>query len=219
VLLVRVRGEWNGSCRDLDRSGSDRDHGRQRGWHVAGANLARTTGTLKDLVVSSFHFSPLAFTIVTDFARARVLWLFFPALLLALVQSYRLFRTQPDDSALRVLRRILALAIVTILWSFCASAGFLSSRWDPFAETRQALEKAQSGMVSIELTGEDLAKRAPLTALTQRWLKGSRIAVASSHAPGYVATIHLASGLECRLIVVGSGGTAASCGGSVRGLI
>jgi len=101
-----------------------------------------------------------------------------------------------------------------------ASVGFLSSRWDPFAETRQALGKVQSGTASIELAGEDLAKRASLTALTQRWLKGSSMAVVSTQArlPGYVARIHLASGLHCRLMVVDSGGTAASCGDSVRGL-
>ena len=180
---------------------------------LLGEGLARTTGTLTELVVSSFHLSPLAFTTVTEFARTRVLWLFLPTLLLALAQSYRLFRTQPDGSALGMLRCTLPLAVVTILWSSSAYAGFVSSRWEPFSEIRRALDQAPPVSAKSELTGEDLARRSRLTALTRRWLKGSSIAVAPSHTPfrGYAATIHLASGLECRLTVVDSGGTAASC--------
>jgi hypothetical protein len=178
-----------------------------------GQKLARATGTLSDLVVSSFHSSPFAFTTVADFARSRVLWLFIPALLLALIQSYRLFRRQPQDSFLWMLRCLMPLAAVTILWSFSASAGFLSSRWEPFDETRQALDKLQAGTAKLEFTGEDVAKSSRLTPPTQRWLRGSNIIVAPerSHLSGYVATIHLASGLRCRLIVAHSGGTAASC--------
>jgi len=140
------------------------------------------------------------------------LWLFLPTLLLAL--SYRLFRTQPDGSAFGLLRRTLPLAVVTILWSTSAYVGFVSSRWEPFSEIRRALDQPPLISANNELTGADLAKRARLTAPTRRWLKGSKIAVAPSHSPfrGYAATIHLASGLECRLTVVDSGGTAASCG-------
>lgn len=179
-----------------------------------GRELAQTTGTLKDLVISGFHLSPLAYATIVDSARAGVLWLFAPVLLVALIQSYRLFRTQPEDGVLWTLRRWLPLAMVTILWSFSASAGVISSNWEPFAETRKALDKLQPGTAKIEFTGEDLAKGSPLTALTRRWLEGSRILVASdkAHSSGYLATIHLASGLECRLTVAHYGGTAASCG-------
>jgi hypothetical protein len=178
-----------------------------------GRDLAGTTGTLKDLVVSWFHLSPLAFASITDFARAGVLWLFVPTLILALIQSYRLFRMQPQDSVLWMLRCLLPLIMVTVLWSFSVSAGFVSSRWEPFSETRQALDKLQPGTAKLELAGEDLAKGSPLTALTRRWLRGSSILVApdKAHSSGYLATIHLASGLECRLTVTRYGGTAASC--------
>ena len=178
-----------------------------------GEELARTTGTLRDLVLSWFHLSPLTFATITDSARAGVLWLFVPAMLLAVIQSYRLFRTQPQDSALWMLRCLLPLATVTLLWSFSASAGFVSSRWEPFVETRQALDKLQPRTAKLELTGEDLAKGSPLTALTRRWLTGSSILVTpdKAHSSGYLATIHLASGLECRLTVAHYGGTAASC--------
>ena len=87
--------------------------------------------------------------------------------------------------------------------------------------SRQALDKLQPGAergaknaaAKLELTGEDLAKNSSLTALTRRWLRGSSIMVApdKAHSSGYLATIHLASGLECKLTVAHYGGTAASC--------
>ena len=179
-----------------------------------GQELARSTGTLKDFVISSFHLSPLALAGVTDYARSKVLWLFVPTLLFALAQSYHLFRTPPQNTRLWTLRCLLPLVAVTLLWSFSAYAGLVSSRWEPFQETRQALDKLHAGAAKLEFTGEDLTKDSPLSAPTQRWLRGSRVIVAPDHSrlAGYVATIHLAGGSECRLIVAHSGGTAASCG-------
>lgn len=179
-----------------------------------GQELARTTGTLKDFVVSSFHLSPLALAAIIEFARSTVLWLFVPTLVFALIQSYRLFCTPPQNSALWVLRCLLPVAAVTILWSFSAYAGLVSSQWEPFEETRQALDKFHPRTAKIELSGENLAKDSALTTPTRRWLKGSSITVAPGHSalPGYLATIHLASGVECRLTVAQSGGSAASCG-------
>jgi hypothetical protein len=103
---------------------------------------------------------------------------------------------------------------VTMLWSFSAYVGFVASRWEPFEETRQALNKFQPATARIELTGEDLAKNSVLTAPTRRWLQGSSITVAPAHSPSsaYLATIHLAGGLECRLTVTSYGASAASCG-------
>jgi hypothetical protein len=178
-----------------------------------GQDLARSTGTLKDFVISSFHLSPLALAGVTDYARSKVLWLFVPTLLFALLQSYRLFRTPPQNSKLWTLRCLLPVIAITLLWSFSATAGFLSSHWEPFEETRQTLDQFQPTTAKVELTGEKLARASSMTVLTQRWLKGSSITVARehSHLSGYVATINLASGLRCRLIVAHSGGTAASC--------
>jgi hypothetical protein len=156
----------------------------------------------------------LAFATVTEYANTQVLWLFVPTLLFALFQSYRLFRTPPQDGLLWMLRCILPIVAVTMLWSFSAYAGFVASRWQPFEETRQALSKFQPGTAKIELTGQELAKNSALTASTLRWLKGSSIKVAPVHSPlsAYLATIHLASGLECRLTVTTPGASAASCG-------
>ncbi len=178
-----------------------------------GRQVARSTGTVLDHSLSWFHLSPFAFKTITDSARAGVLWLFVPALLVALVQSYRLFRIQPEDSALWILRCVAPAAAVTLLWSFSVSAGFVSSTWEPLSETRQALDKLQPATVKLELSGEDLAKNSPLTALTRRWLSGSSIVVVPDHAhsSAYLATIRFASGLECKLTVANCGGTAASC--------
>ena len=181
-----------------------------------GQELTRTTGSLKDFVVSMFHLSPLAFATVTEYANTRVLWLFVPTLLFALLQSYWLFRTPPQDGILWMLRCILPVVAVTMLWSFSAYAGFVASRWEPFEETRRALDRFQPTTATLELTSAELAKGAPLSSLTRRWLTGSSIALApdNSRPSVYRATIHLASGLECRLIVIQSGGLAASCGKS-----
>ena len=178
-----------------------------------GQDLARSTGTLKDFVISSFHLSPLALAGVTDYAHSKMLWLFVPTLLFALLQSYRLFRTPPQNSRLWTLRCLLPLIAITVLWSFSATAGFLSSHWEPFEETRQALDQFQPTTAKLELTGEKLTRASSMTVLTQRWLRGSSITVAPerSHLSGYVATIHLAGGLRCRLIVAHSGGIAPFC--------
>jgi len=178
-----------------------------------GQEVART-GTLRDFVVSSFHLNPSAFANITESARQHLLWLFVPTLLIALLQSYWLFRAPSQSSPRWMLRCALPLAAVTILWSFSACAGFLSSRWEPFEETRRALDRFQPTAATLEITGVELAKGGPLSSLTRRWLTGSSIALApdNSRPSVYRATIHLASGLECRLIVIRSGGLAASCG-------
>jgi hypothetical protein len=179
-----------------------------------GRELVRNTGALKDVAISALHLSPFAFTGFTAYAREHLLWLFYPALLVALFQSYRLFRAQPRDSALGVLRCLAPLAAVTILWSLFVSASFTSSTWQPFEETRQAIDRLQAGRARVELIAADLANASSMSALTARWLKGSAITVTpgDSRLARYRATIRLASGLQCRLVVTHYGGTAASCG-------
>lgn len=181
-----------------------------------GQELARTTGTLNDFVVSSFHLSPQAFASLAESARASVLWMFVPTLLFGVFQSRRLFRTEPRSGSLWLLQCLKPQVLVTILWSFVASAGLLSSHWQPFDETHQALDRLQASGARLEVRGENLAEDAGLTVVTRRWLKGSSIIVEPehSHSSSYVATIHLASGVECRLTAVRAGGTAAACGGS-----
>jgi len=174
-----------------------------------GQALARSTGTLSDVLTASLHQNPLALAGLMEFARGSVLWLFVPVLLVGVIQSYRLFRTPPQGGVWWMLRCLAPLVAVTVLWSFCAYAGFAGSRWQPFLETVRAIDKAPA-----LLTGEDLAKSQPLTPLTQRWLAGAQIAVDRDPADAsrYRTTIHLASGVECKLTVTRAGAMAASCG-------
>ena len=170
-----------------------------------GRELTRTTGTLRDFVVSSFHLSPLAFSITLEYGELLwlFLWLIVPVLFFAVIQSYRLFRTQPQDSILGMMRCLQPLVIVSLLCGLCGTVAFAGSRWEPVAEILGALEKLQPGTTKLELTGDDLAKGSPLSAPTRRWLRDSKITVAPAPAlSGYVATIHLAGGLDCRLNVL-----------------
>ena len=179
-----------------------------------GRSTARTTGTLSDLVISSFHLSPMLFTSITESARRTVLWMFVPALFLALIQSYWLFDAPPRNGVRWMLRCALPLVAITVVWVFLGSVGFLSSQWLPLDETGQALNSLEPRVGNAELRGDDLAKSSHLSALTRRWLKGSRLTVAAlpSKSSAYLVTIHLASDRECTLTVARSGGTAALCG-------
>jgi ABC-type transport system involved in multi-copper enzyme maturation permease subunit len=118
------------------------------------------------------------------------LFLLSPALLAAVLQSYRLFRAQVRESALFVIRSVLPITLVTFLWGFFLGA-FISvvieargQMWNLFRETHEAIEKIQPGTAKLEsegplqLTVEDLAKASPLSERTRRWLENSRITVA-----------------------------------------
>jgi ABC-type transport system involved in multi-copper enzyme maturation permease subunit len=166
---------------------------------LAGKFGAWVAPQLMDLVVSRFDlFADFRLTnavsniqlesIAADPRRLAML-LLAPALLLAVRQSYRLFRTQLQDSALPVIRRLLPLAMVTFLWTFALGA-FDSAAdharyqiWGMFRETHAAIEKLQSGTAQLEadhplrLTAEDLAKASPLSERTRRWLANSIITV------------------------------------------
>ena len=183
--------------------------------------LAQNTGTLRDVVVSSLHLDPAAFLGIPVSILATFC-LIVPATLFAVIQSYRMFRTQPQDSVLGIVRSLLALALVLIVCSFSISASGLGgellpmmagvSGWHPRYETTQAIEKLQTGQANLDaahprqFTVDDLAKAAPLSPLTQRWLRDSRTTLVPDEVPAgklannhHAATIHLASGLECKI--------------------
>jgi hypothetical protein len=174
--------------------------------------LAQATGTLLDLVVSWFRISPF-----NDVPYGtKITWVVFPTFLFAVIQSYRLFRTQPEDGLRSMIRCLLPLVLVAFLCSFSLGAsgfGFQPQGWNPFFETYEALEKLQPGVTKLDaarplqLTVEDLAKSSHLSALTRRWLGDSNITVAPDPAhSGYLATIHLAGGWDCKLTVGHYGG-------------
>jgi ABC-type transport system involved in multi-copper enzyme maturation permease subunit len=155
---------------------------------------------LVDLVVSRFDpFTDFRFTNALSniqlFATGAplilfVLLLLVPTLLLAVVQSYRLFRTQLQASALSLIRNLLPVAIVAFLCTFSLMAFYAfvahakQEMWTMFRETHEVIEKIQPGAAdldathTLQLTVEDLAKASSLSERTQRWLRNSRITVA-----------------------------------------
>jgi hypothetical protein len=175
--------------------------------------LGRWAGpTITDLFFS--RFDPFANLRVTNavssmfgtFAISRLaFWEFFynrgyiapmvcavlvPTLFLAVIQSYRLFRAQLQDSALSLVRNLLPLAMVAFLCSFSLLAffSFVGRAWDQesiaFFETVRAIEKIQFGAAKLDathplqLTVEDLAKASPISKSTRRWLGNSHITLA-----------------------------------------
>ena len=199
---------------------------------------------LMDLVVSRFDpFADFRFTDTVSNINFFVIratpipflaFLLVPALLFAVIQSYRLFRTQLQDSTLSVIRNVLPLALLAFLSSFFLLACYVFvdhaklQMWTMFRETHEAIEKIQPGTANLDathplqLTVEDLAKASPLSERTRRWLRNSRITVASDKPhPGrsyccggnsrsitfapdkayswYLANIRLASGSHCTL--------------------
>ena len=155
---------------------------------------------LMDLVVSRFDpFADFRFTDTVSNINFFVIratpipflaFLLVPALLFAVIQSYRLFRTQLQDSTLSVIRNVLPLALLAFLSSFflLASYAFVDyaklQMWTMFRETHEAIEKIRPGTANLDathplqLTLEDLAKASPFSERTRRWLRNSRITVA-----------------------------------------
>ena len=148
------------------------------------------------------------------------------ALILAVVQSYRLFRAQPRDGAQSVVRNLLPLALLVFLCGFSLTA--LNEFWGRaglqmygfFNVTSNAIQKGLSGAAKLhpteplQLSGDDVAEtcRGPFENSARRWLRGARITVTPdiSHPNGflceqdhwdhtrcyYSAIIHLADGTD-----------------------
>ncbi len=156
-------------------------------------------GKVMDFIVSSFGlFTNFRFTngvsnlqsFVADVTQLEIVTLLVvPALLIAVIQSYRLFRAQPQDSALSVVRNLAPLAITVFLCSFSLAAfsSFVYHAREQmgtlFRETHDAIEKIQPGGAKLDaahplkLTVNDLAKVSPLSERTRRWLRNSTITV------------------------------------------
>jgi ABC-type transport system involved in multi-copper enzyme maturation permease subunit len=218
----------------------------------AGAFGDRVAGQVMNFVVSrldlfaDFRFTNAIsnihlFTASTPSMLLLVLLLVVPTLVFAVIQSGRLFRKQLQDRPLLVARRLLPLASTAFLTSLCLAAFYAfvfhakQQMWAMFRETHQAIERIQPGNAKLDathpmqLTVEDLAKAAPLSERTKRWLRDSRISVAPDkphpggryccgenssgipYAPdqaysSYLATIHLPSGSNCSVSFQAGGG-------------
>jgi hypothetical protein len=188
------------------------------------ANFRFTTA-----VVSMFETSAtLRFVIGLGFDRGfatpALTFSLAPAYLLAVIQSFRLFRSQVQANAPSLVRTLLPLAVVAFLCSFSlvAFSDFVSNafgrRNTALFEAGQAIGKIDRGGLDatqpLQLTVEDLAKASPLSEHTRRWLRGSRVTIVPieslPHANSTlvpldldtaqswrVATLYLAGGSNC----------------------
>jgi hypothetical protein len=111
-----------------------------------------------------------------------------PCIAVAIVQSYRLFRGQADESRKQIILTLLPLALTAV---FCgalisASVTFVFQTWEQTGtlarEMHVAIETLQPGaggpVRRMDLSADDLAKAAPISDRTRQWLAGSTIAVA-----------------------------------------
>ena len=139
-------------------------------------------------------------------------FLLVPALLLAVFQSYRLFRAQVQDTTRSLVRNLLPLATLVFLlafsWigfnTFVDHAGW--EVWGLFGQTSRAIEEIIPGATNsdathpLQLTVDDLAKALPpphlpyfhLSESTHRWLRNSRITVTpdKAHPHGFSCQEH-----------------------------
>jgi len=119
-----------------------------------------------------------------------------PTLLYAVIQSYRLFRAQPQDRAWFVVRSLAPLALMACLCNFALLALDISvgqatraPKLTAFFETIGAIQKIQYDAAKLDaahplqLTVEDLAKASPVSKSTRRLLGNSHITLALDEPP------------------------------------
>jgi hypothetical protein len=145
-----------------------------------------------------FKLIDAASTNMTDSLQAALVvttLILVPTLLYAVVQSYRLFRTQLQDGALSVVRSLLPLAMIAFLCSFSSLAFYTlvgqarDQKPTALFQIVEAIQKFQSGVGKLdaahplELTVEDLAKASPFSKSTRRFLGNSPITLALDEPP------------------------------------
>ena len=160
--------------------------------------------SFENLLFSRFD-SPATYLwwVYTHPALMLVLWLLWvPTLLLAVVQSYRLFRTPLQDRALSVVRSLLPLAMTAFLCTFSllASYTFVNDATGPTRALmignayaieeivrERAIEETRPGVAKLDathplqLTENDVENAFPrlfaYQESTRRWLRNARITV------------------------------------------
>ena len=135
-------------------------------------------------VVSNFdvHFNP------TKLVYLAILGCV-PTVLFMLAQTKKLYRAQLREGPFSVLRPLASVATMAFLNAFVLFYLVLiidqakQNMWSMFREAHEAIVVAQPNMEKqdvahpLQFTGEDLAKAAPLSEQTRRWLRNSNILV------------------------------------------
>lgn len=182
----------------------------------AAEQLVETTAPLITIIVAKFQLNPrtLTDTIFQRPGEFLILWLVCPTLLMAVIQSCRLFRTQPGDRILPVIRSLLPLALVALLSAFsCGAFAFSVERQGNsilVLETRAAIAKLHiddkkfSEAHPLKLSVDDLAKISPMSELTRQWLRNASVEVfpviiKSGKRWGNAGIIRFEDGSECQL--------------------
>ena len=148
------------------------------------------TGGILSFGISSYRFFTLSWhEIFTMYAALMLTLQWGPTSILAVFQSYRLFRVEIQDRAHSLARNLLPLATLAFLCSLSLAAygTFVMEAWQQqstfIRETFQAIEKIQPGAVMLEatrplqLTERDLAKAFPLSEHTRHWLSNSYVTI------------------------------------------
>jgi len=151
------------------------------------ANLRFTTAVVSMFETSATLRFVIALGFDRGFATPALTFSLAPTYLLAVIQSYRLFRSQVEANALSLVRTLLPLAVVAFLCSFSlmAFSDFVSNAFGrrnaALFEAVQAIGKIDLGGLDathpLQLTVDDLAKASRLSEHTRRWLRGSRVTI------------------------------------------
>jgi hypothetical protein len=112
-----------------------------------------------------------------------------PIIAIALIQTLRMFRAQVGANKLRVVYCALPLMLLAFLWGGVGVASYLvmSESWHQarpiIRETDQAIGMVAASQVGGQprrITAEELAKSAPLSEGTKRWLRNATITIAAA---------------------------------------
>jgi len=152
---------------------------------LGGSAVARGLVTRLD-PISMGRFMLQVFDAAGRFEGRWLILIFLPLVALALIQTRRLFRTEAADTRLHVARCAAPLLVVSTVCWFAVSLFLMlfseASRQQEalLRETHVALETLQPAQ-STSATGpqrftvDDLARVAPLSADTRRWLRDANI--------------------------------------------
>jgi hypothetical protein len=180
--------------------------------------LRLSVGFVQGLEYSNFfdsfilRFHPFPFAVAAQDLARKAEWLLVLPLLVAVIQSYRLFRRELEDRLLPVLRPLLELALTVFLFGIAG----LSSVFAAYSADRQldVVLRETSDVIAtvnlnitrpeasnpLQLTLEDMLKVYPQLSNTSRaWLRYASVVVSRNPGSrfGYSTEVRFRNGLIC----------------------